>query len=69
MQTNLKENPAIGVAGRDEENGGKQFSIPIVPPLPQTDGGNRRGAETIAAVLARVYRLVIAASEACDDGQ
>ena len=58
MQTNLKENPVVGTAGLEEEKGGRLISIPIVPLEV-----NRQGPETMGAVLARVYRFVIAANE------
>lgn len=61
MQTKPKENPAVGTTGLDEEKGGRLISNPIVPPQPYEV--NRRGSETMAAVLARVYRLVITANE------
>ena len=57
MQTNLKENPAVGTTGLDEERSGKLISNLIVPPNKE-----RRGSETMGAVLARVYRLVLAAN-------
>jgi hypothetical protein len=56
MQTNNKENPVVGTAGLDKENGGKLFSNPIVPLQP--DGVNN--LKSHPEVLARVYRLLLA---------
>jgi hypothetical protein len=55
MQTNHKENPAVGTAGPDEEKGGGLISIPII-----TDEAKRN--EAIGATLARVYFFILSQS-------
>ncbi len=53
--SDLKENPAIGVAGLDEENGGKQFSNWIVPPRSEGVNKELRRGEALAAA----YKFIL----------